>query len=426
MESGSEDNSSRKLRKCCDGGEVSDGNCLIPVDRISFLPESVIRRILSFLPTKSAVATSFLSKRWSLRWTKLTCFDYKDLLWSSGSHNSDGEDENGDEEGSYSGNRGHGISKMDFVGFVNMVLLHQDAENTIDRFHLEIKNRSLRNSPIITWVSTAIIRNVRVLELDASSLVDDDDVDSDDAYDDYHEYEFHLPVALYTCGSLEVLKLKGAFLVKVPRVVSLPKLTVLELVSVRYQSDECIRRLISGSPMLQTLAVDRYHSDDGMTVCTISSPVLKRLRYFHESCENCDSPDDHDSKLKIDAPALEYLSLKDFLLEKVTLRGLTSLNEVVLEIPSHVNTVELVQAFVHVKYLTLCDFTVRNLSEATKKLSSSFDNVTKLVVRVQCCELSYLMNLIDLCATLKVLQIEKVQSFPIHNDCWKAPNGVPR
>ncbi|XP_059657003.1 putative FBD-associated F-box protein At3g50710 isoform X2 [Cornus florida] len=49
-------------------------------DRISNLPRSLIGYILSFLPTKNAVATSVLSTKWKYRWTSITTLDFDDGL----------------------------------------------------------------------------------------------------------------------------------------------------------------------------------------------------------------------------------------------------------------------------------------------------------------------------------------------------------
>ncbi|CAI9110395.1 OLC1v1010406C1 [Oldenlandia corymbosa var. corymbosa] len=420
MESERGENPRRKLLKRCDDADVSGDDQAILVDRISHLPEAILCHILSFLPTKSAVATSFLSKSWDRRWTKVTNFDFKDLPWrrwrTTGT------------ESSLSANPGGGVPKMDFVGFVNMVLLNQSRENSINRFRLQIKNRPFVNFSFIflnIWVTTAVTRNVRVLDLDLSPhlpLHDDSD-------DDYHDSEFHLPDALYNCGTLEVLKLEGAFLIKPPSMVSLPKLTDLELLSVKFDSDESFSRLISGCRMIHSLVMSRDHCNDGMTVCTISSPVLKLLQYSQDFCQKCDMQAEHHLQLKIDTPALQRLTLFDFLTE-VIVRGLTSLDEVNLEIPyiQPEKTVRLIQAFDYVNSLALYDSTMRIVSKAINTLSSSFDKLTKLAARVECCQFSHLMSLIDRCATLKSLQIGKCRVLCPHHDksLGDPPRRIPK
>lgn len=44
------------------------------------LPDVVIRHILSFLPTKDAVRTSVLSKRWEFLWTSIPTLDFHLIL----------------------------------------------------------------------------------------------------------------------------------------------------------------------------------------------------------------------------------------------------------------------------------------------------------------------------------------------------------
>ncbi|XP_042500443.1 putative F-box/LRR-repeat protein At5g38386 isoform X3 [Macadamia integrifolia] len=52
-------------------------------DRISDLPDPVLQHILSFLPTKYAVSTSILSRRWQSLWTYVDKLNFEDDLFYS-------------------------------------------------------------------------------------------------------------------------------------------------------------------------------------------------------------------------------------------------------------------------------------------------------------------------------------------------------
>ncbi|KAI3851465.1 hypothetical protein MKX03_013078 [Papaver bracteatum] len=53
------------------------------VDQISTLPDDVLVRILSLVPTEQAVLTSFLSKRWKFLWTSIPVLDFDYVRFSA-------------------------------------------------------------------------------------------------------------------------------------------------------------------------------------------------------------------------------------------------------------------------------------------------------------------------------------------------------
>lgn len=50
------------MKSCCD-------------DRISFLHESILHHIMTFMPARDVVRTSVLSPRWRPLWTSAPCLD---------------------------------------------------------------------------------------------------------------------------------------------------------------------------------------------------------------------------------------------------------------------------------------------------------------------------------------------------------------
>lgn len=89
-------------------------------------------------------------------------------------------------------------------------------------------------------------------------------------------------------------------MVNVPGVVSLPKLTELELYDVIWESDEDVLQLISGCPVLHSLTVERIQYDN-VLVYSISSPTLRHL-WIHFTDDYDSFTDEHVYQLEIDAP----------------------------------------------------------------------------------------------------------------------------
>ncbi|CAI9116596.1 OLC1v1017789C1 [Oldenlandia corymbosa var. corymbosa] len=396
----------------------------IPVDRISDLREEIISHILSFLPAESAVATGLLSKKWRLHWTKVTSFHFDDRWWL--------------EKGiSYYEKLG---GSTNFVDFVNMVLLLQNREVSMNCFRLSVSDPEFPFVYLKIWITTAMARNIRVLELCMVPDTEYDDPDYPGGYavdhEVYNDYEIYLPFPLYSCGTLEVLKLYGPIFTWVPHVVCLPRLTLLQLHSIHYESNESFHKLISGCPKLESLIIYRCHNDDiydGILDFSISSPVVKTLKYYHDfsMCEACDTNIAPDFKLQIDTPALEYLSLEDTMSKEIiAVQELASLKEVEAIkafYTSPGSIVALFQAFYHVKILDVSGEIMETLMEANKKWSASFQRLIKLTVEIGHSQWSCLIDLINCCPTLEFLHVSTyLDSGSANRNCERGPIIVPQ
>ncbi|CAA0245277.1 unnamed protein product [Arabidopsis thaliana] len=86
------------------------------------------------------------------------------------------------------------------------------------------------------------------------------------------------PKCLYTCNTLVDLSLSNKILVNVSSPVRLPSLLTLSLRFVVYKDEESLVSLLSSSPVLNCLKVDR-HKDDNLTKFTVKVSTLKQLHY---------------------------------------------------------------------------------------------------------------------------------------------------
>nr|XP_027089462.1 probable FBD-associated F-box protein At1g32375 isoform X2 [Coffea arabica] len=370
------------------------------VDRISSLPDSVLCYILSFLPTtKYAVGTSILSKRWKFLWTGVPY-----LLFD-------------DDRVRKSPER---VRK--FEQFVNKVLLLSTVQNIL-KFRLCCGNELIEPFYVNAWISTAIIRNVRVLKVVVF-------------YYRRADVVIELPSCLFTCRTLEDLELWDNLDINTPNLVCLPRLKRLTLSYVQYRNDESVGKLISGCPILEFLDISRYGFDN-VTVFVISSPSLKQLRFRG----NDDFPENLHYKVAINTPALESLDYSNHIWQHidVNFQNITSLVRAKIDVEAFPgddppqsgfcnSLVELVQALHGVKILTLSQETMKALSYATTRLSTRrFEGLTKLVVRAGCCEWTCLQDLVEVAVNLEVLDFTKNwHREHTTESCWRDPIEVPR
>ncbi|KAK2999737.1 hypothetical protein RJ639_023525 [Escallonia herrerae] len=109
-------------------------------DRLSNLPHEILCHILSFLPTKNAVATSILSSRYSSLWSCIPVLDFH--------------------------YQPHFHSPQKFVEFVNKVLTGNRSPS-IDTFMLSFKNCTNLEpiSSVNRWIEVVIKRSIVKMEL---------------------------------------------------------------------------------------------------------------------------------------------------------------------------------------------------------------------------------------------------------------------
>lgn len=266
------------------------------MDKLSQLPDELLVKVLSFLPTKDAVSTSILSMRWKSLWMWLPRleFDYS----------------------CYSMSRGQG-----FARFISLNLPVHKAP-AIERLSLKfryIENGSIEPEDIDFWVSLAIYKNVRELCLKLLSFA---------------ERPTKLPSSLYICKSIVILTLKDEILVDVPGTVCLPSLKTLFLRRVTYSDENSLHRLLSNCPVLEDLVVERDEIDNlgkmSVIVKSLQRLTLKMsvlcdldglmmntpsLKNFKVTDERLDSHGDSDSpRYAYSFEAMPKLEEADFLL----------------------------------------------------------------------------------------------------------------
>ncbi|CAN6977777.1 hypothetical protein BRARA_I03798 [Brassica rapa] len=229
------------------------------MDRISGLSDELLVKILLLVPTKVAVSTSILSKRWEYLWMWLPKLDY-----------------------------GHSYCSEPESSRLRRFLDHNlplHRAPVIESFRLELVSSRFKRASIKMWVAIAVSHCLRELNILYESKLN------------------ILPSNLFTCKSLVILKLAGGMLLNVPRMVSLPSLKTLKLQRVKYFKGKTLQRLLSNCPVLEDLVLD-LPKGESTGKLTVVVPSLQRL--------SLDIPSAHDIVgYVIKTPDLKYFKLVD-------------------------------------------------------------------------------------------------------------------
>ena len=244
------------------------------VDSISSLPDEILQHILSSLKTATAVKTSTLSKRWRHVWSGTPCLY---LVWN-----------------------GHNFK----VDSMNKTLARYTAHK-MTSFHLYADNinRSIESPDINRSIEFAMSKNVENMLLDI------------------RYYRYNLPEFLYFSSTIKQLTLSVHNYysdMKVPTSsVSWTSLKKLSLFCCNF-SEECMARILSGSPILERLRLD-FCSE--LKVIDVSKSLSLRTLEATISAAG----------IQIVAPHIRCLRLKSCLYQ-CTLVHVSSLTEANLEI----------------------------------------------------------------------------------------------
>ncbi|KAJ3690758.1 hypothetical protein LUZ61_019922 [Rhynchospora tenuis] len=239
-------------------------------DRISELHDNLLTQILSYRPTKEAVRTCLLSKRWRKVWASVPVldFDFADFL-SDDKHM-----------------RLRSECHSNFVKFIDAVLDLQQAQQ-LDRFRLVskclVKAYQCYDLPLTTWIPLILQKTPRVLSIYVQSNLVNVDV----------------PDLAFTCSSLEEMKLKiddRWFPVLNPALVRLPHLRKLSLGHFTIKAD-CMNNLLQGCPNLGELELYACVLNFSQISCdNFKSLVI--VGCYYDSAE-----------IRVSIPSLQYLEL---------------------------------------------------------------------------------------------------------------------
>ncbi|KAJ0250585.1 FBD domain-containing protein [Hirschfeldia incana] len=351
------------------------------MDKISGLPDELLVKIITLVPTKVAVSTSILSKRWKFLWMFCTKLEYTD-------RDKDTYDDR---------------PKPRLWEFVDKNLpLHRAP--VIESFRLHSSNGGGKPEDFKRWIEFAVSRCVRELVI-------------------YHYFDDGinlLPNRFYTCKSLVYLKLSFVALIDVPSTgCFLPSLKTLKLKYVSYPKEaSSLQQLLSACPVLEELLMD---FGEGVTEFTVIVPSLKSLSIFIPM--NC--PDLHG--YVIDTPSLEYFKIEDMgeLWHEAEIKNMPKLREACIYDTPDLKS--FMKSITSVKRLTICpsqdrygDGFVFNQLEHLEICACMMD------------PLNLLSQLLSDSPNLRVLDISVVKEHEdremhYYNDgvCWNQPSDVP-
>ncbi|KAF9588811.1 hypothetical protein IFM89_016171 [Coptis chinensis] len=250
-------------------------------DRISTLPNTLLHEILALLDMKQVVQTSVLSTRWRDLWTSISTLNFNSTVFLKSTKKA-------------------AKDKDRFIEFVDQALLHHD-NSSLKTFRLFYdERRRLPPKRVYSWIRALVRRNVQELDIHIPA---------------YLTYCLPLPLCLFTCESLRVLKLRFeslSILLTLPKFISLPFLKTLHLEWVDFVDVKLTSNLLSSCPDLESLIIVYCRFAE------MKNLVIFNLKLKHLVIENCsDGEDECEKDYCLESPVslvevrpLQFLNLR--------------------------------------------------------------------------------------------------------------------
>ncbi|XP_010451864.1 PREDICTED: FBD-associated F-box protein At5g38590-like [Camelina sativa] len=334
------------------------------MEKINELPDDVLVKILSFLPTKKAVSTCVLSKRWEFLWMWLPKLEFLSP------YGTEGDDVLGDFI-----NKKLPLHKSPFIESLRLVL------------HL---NDDIKPEDVKRWIEISVSHHVRELDIRFHPV-----------------HENIIPCSLFTCKSLVTLKLNYVVLMDVPSMVCFPSLKTFQLKTVDYVNGKSLQDLLSICPVLDDLSVQI-----GTGAFTIIVLTLQSLTLLVDNCSFLDG-------YEVDTPSLKYLKLEDMNEEEhySLIKNMPKLREAV-----SLNPKSLIASITSVKRLTICCL------EGVYGDGFVFNQLEHLNLCVCKEDVSHVLGqLLKDSPNLRVLNISLMHNMFSEYcvACWNQPSSVP-
>ncbi|KAL9145561.1 hypothetical protein ABFS82_13G052300 [Erythranthe guttata] len=258
------------------------------MDRISELPNDVLRKILYFLSQKEATRTSVLSKQWRYIWCTRPNLDFTYTPPSR-------------EDGYYYRVRGRNReNKKKFLTIVdNTLQRYHDQDVCVEEFHLStsLGNLDYESVPFLEkW--SPVLKNTGTKKFHLSIL------------SEHCPGRVELPPVVFGSESLQLLHVERFLLDEksIERLVPLKHLKSLTLQRVSIKDEVILRKIISNCPSIEILDVHGILSFKRLKVVN-DLRSLKKLKFYFDLLGR--KSDEELCSIEIHHPSLETINISN-------------------------------------------------------------------------------------------------------------------